>query len=155
MYYYIFSAASFSAGAGSSPGADREILVQHLLVKEDDQKLLLELQQRVSKGNYYYLYYYVFEFCFSWMMYWYFWLLCEGEDLSDLAVEYSICPSKEEGGMLGWVRKGQMVCRALEISLENWLLLIFYKVIFICAYAWRNTSLQYRLPLIALNFSCK
>lgn len=33
-----------------------------------------------------------------------------GEDLSDLAVEYSICPSKEEGGMLGWVRKGQMVC---------------------------------------------
>ncbi|KAF5937016.1 hypothetical protein HYC85_024522 [Camellia sinensis] len=32
-----------------------------------------------------------------------------GEDLSDLAVEYSICPSKEEGGMLGWVRKGQMV----------------------------------------------
>ncbi|KAI3518250.1 hypothetical protein L1887_06769 [Cichorium endivia] len=26
-----------------------------------------------------------------------------GEDLSDLAVEYSICPSKEEGGMLGWV----------------------------------------------------
>ncbi|CAA3007779.1 rhodanese-like domain-containing 12, chloroplastic [Olea europaea subsp. europaea] len=44
-------------------------------------KLLLELQKRVA----------------------------EGEDLSDLAVEYSICPSKEEGGMLGWVRKGQMV----------------------------------------------
>ena len=32
-----------------------------------------------------------------------------GVDLSDLAVEYSICPSKENGGMLGWVRKGQMV----------------------------------------------
>lgn len=38
----------------------------------------------------------------------------EGEDLSDLAVEYSICPSKGEGGMLGWVRKGQMVCLALR-----------------------------------------
>ncbi|KZV54089.1 rhodanese-like/PpiC domain-containing protein 12-like [Dorcoceras hygrometricum] len=50
-------------------------------VKEDDQKLLLELQKRAA----------------------------EGEDLGDLAVEYSICPSKEEGGMLGWVRRGQMV----------------------------------------------
>lgn len=43
--------ASFSAEAssGNSSGG-REILVQHLLVKEDDQKLLLELQQRVSGG---------------------------------------------------------------------------------------------------------
>ncbi|KAF3452291.1 hypothetical protein FNV43_RR02724 [Rhamnella rubrinervis] len=75
--------AAFCAGstAGSSSGSGKEILVQHLLVKEDDLKLLLELQQKISGG----------------------------EDLSDLAVEYSICPSKEEGGMLGWVRKGQMV----------------------------------------------
>lgn len=36
-----------------------------------------------------------------------------GEDLSDLATEYSICPSKEIGGMLGWVRRGQMVCKTL------------------------------------------
>ncbi|KAL3580218.1 hypothetical protein D5086_018053 [Populus alba] len=71
--------ASFSSGSGT--GGGRELLVQHLLVKEDDLKLLLELQQRISGG----------------------------EDLSDLAVEYSLCPSKEEGGMLGWVRKGQMV----------------------------------------------
>ncbi|KDP22050.1 hypothetical protein JCGZ_02472 [Jatropha curcas] len=71
--------ASFSSGSGSADA--REILVQHLLVKEDDQKLLLELQQRISGG----------------------------EDLSDLALEYSICPSKAEGGMLGWVRKGDMV----------------------------------------------
>ncbi|KAG7947799.1 hypothetical protein I3843_14G112600 [Carya illinoinensis] len=69
--------ASFSAGSNS--GGGREILVQHLLVKED--KLLVDLQQRILGG----------------------------EDLSDLAVEYSVCPSKEEGGMLGWVRKGQMV----------------------------------------------
>ncbi|MCD9559098.1 hypothetical protein HAX54_016830 [Datura stramonium] len=75
--------ASYSAGSspGGSSGGGREILVQHLLVKEDDQKLLLELQKRTA----------------------------EGEDLSDLAVEYSTCPSKEDGGMLGWVRKGQMV----------------------------------------------
>lgn len=72
--------ASFSSGSGT--GGGRELLVQHLLVKEDDLKLLLELQQRISGG---------------------------GEDLSDLAVEYSLCPSKEEGGMLGWVGKGQMV----------------------------------------------
>ncbi|KZV52966.1 rhodanese-like/PpiC domain-containing protein 12-like [Dorcoceras hygrometricum] len=73
------AAASFSTESNSKEG--RDILVQHLLVKEDDQKLLLELQKRAA----------------------------EGEDLGDLAVEYSICPSKEEGGMLGWVRRGQMV----------------------------------------------
>ncbi|KAJ7964978.1 Peptidyl-prolyl cis-trans isomerase [Quillaja saponaria] len=72
--------ASYSSGS-STGGGDREILVQHLLVKEDNLKLLLDLQKRISGG----------------------------EDLSDLALEYSICPSKEEGGMLGWVRKGQMV----------------------------------------------
>ncbi|MQM10912.1 hypothetical protein Taro_043812 [Colocasia esculenta] len=39
-----------------------------------------------------------------------------GVDLSDLAVEYSICPSKQNGGMLGWVRKGQMVPEFEEIA---------------------------------------
>ncbi|KAJ8446842.1 hypothetical protein Cgig2_016152 [Carnegiea gigantea] len=76
---------SFSAKAsfttGSSSGSGREILVQHLLLKENDLKLLIELQKRIAQG----------------------------EDLSDLAVEYSLCPSKEEGGMLGWVKRGQMV----------------------------------------------
>ncbi|KAL7113546.1 hypothetical protein ACP275_04G067600 [Erythranthe tilingii] len=79
QFSIIKAAASFSSSSGSESG--REILVQHLLVKEDDQKLLLELLKRTA----------------------------EGEDLSDLAVEYSICPSKQEGGMLGWVTKGQMV----------------------------------------------
>lgn len=55
--------------------------MQHLLVKEDDLKLLVELMKRIAQG----------------------------EDLAELAMEHSICPSKEEGGMLGWVRKGQMV----------------------------------------------
>lgn len=70
-----------SFSAGNNEGSGKEILVQHLLVGENNLKLLLELQQRIARG----------------------------EDLSDLAVEYSICPSKEQGGMLGWVRKGQMV----------------------------------------------
>jgi rhodanese-related sulfurtransferase len=74
------AAAAGGAAAGAS-GGNKEILVQHMLVKEDDLKLLIELQKKVF----------------------------DGEDLSDLAVEYSICPSKEEGGMLGWVKKGQMV----------------------------------------------
>ncbi|XP_039002220.1 rhodanese-like/PpiC domain-containing protein 12, chloroplastic [Hibiscus syriacus] len=72
---------SASFNSESSHGESREIMVQHLLLKEDDQKLLDELQQRIAGGG----------------------------DLADLAVEYSICPSKEKGGMLGWVRKGQMV----------------------------------------------
>ncbi|KAF5751618.1 rhodanese-like/PpiC domain-containing protein 12 isoform X1 [Tripterygium wilfordii] len=72
--------ASFSAAESSSKG-EIELLLQHLLVKEDDLNLLLDIHHRVVRG----------------------------EDLGDLAVEYSICPSKEEGGMLGWVRKGQMV----------------------------------------------
>ncbi|KAI3523871.1 hypothetical protein L1887_02337 [Cichorium endivia] len=72
------ASASYSTGNND---VGRELLVQHLLVKEEDQNILFDLQKRVIRG----------------------------EDLSDLAVEYSICPSKEEGGMLGWVRKGQMV----------------------------------------------
>lgn len=44
-YFFV---ASFSAG---SSAASREILVQHLLVKEDDLKLLVELQKRVSEGK--------------------------------------------------------------------------------------------------------
>ncbi|KAL7199387.1 hypothetical protein ACSBR2_021632 [Camellia fascicularis] len=81
MVGHLSPKATASFSGESSSGGGKEILVQHLLVKEDDLKLLVELQKKIS----------------------------EGEDLSDLAVEYSICPSKEEGGMLGWVRKGQMV----------------------------------------------
>lgn len=52
LFFFQGLSASFSAKAssGSSGGGGREILVQHLLVKEDDQKRLLELQQRVSAG---------------------------------------------------------------------------------------------------------
>ncbi|KAK4270435.1 hypothetical protein QN277_023471 [Acacia crassicarpa] len=41
--------AAFSSS--SNTGGAREILVQHLLVKEDDHKLLLDLQQRISSGD--------------------------------------------------------------------------------------------------------
>ncbi len=40
--------ASFSSAGGSGDG--RELLVQHLLVKEDDIKLLSDLQQRIAGG---------------------------------------------------------------------------------------------------------
>lgn len=83
--YRLKSLTASYTGSGTeskmSSETEREILVQHLLVKEDDHMLLLELQKRIA----------------------------EGEDLSDLAVAHSICPSKEDGGMLGWVKKGQMV----------------------------------------------
>lgn len=64
-----------------STGSDGERLIQHLLVPEDQLSLLLDLQRETQRGS----------------------------DLSDLATEHSICPSKENGGMLGWVRRGQMV----------------------------------------------
>ncbi|KAJ4971347.1 hypothetical protein NE237_004446 [Protea cynaroides] len=83
--------ASFSTGNNvgrGGAGRGREILVQHLLVTEDNLKLLLELQQRISGGG----------------------------ELSDFAAEYSICPSKEQGGMLGWVRKGQMRGRLYDLE---------------------------------------
>ncbi|KAI3990040.1 hypothetical protein MKX01_013526 [Papaver californicum] len=82
------SYSSGSSGGGGGRGGSREILVQHLLVKEDDLKLLVELQASIARGL----------------------------DLSDLAVEYSICPSKDQGGMLGWVRKGQMVSEFEEAA---------------------------------------
>ncbi|CAG7891927.1 rhodanese-like/PpiC domain-containing protein 12, chloroplastic [Brassica rapa] len=69
--------ASFSSGSNPT----REILVQHVLVKEGDSELFAELQKRIL----------------------------DGEDMSELAAEYSICPSKKDGGLLGWVKLGQMV----------------------------------------------
>ncbi|KAM0827158.1 hypothetical protein ACQ4PT_068374 [Festuca glaucescens] len=67
--------------ASSAPREGKEVLVQHLLVGEKDARLLVDLEKSIASGV----------------------------DLSDLAVEHSLCPSKDNGGMLGWVRRGQMV----------------------------------------------
>jgi len=45
-----FSASYGTGSSGAEGGRPRELLVQHLLVKEDDQKLLLDLQQKISSG---------------------------------------------------------------------------------------------------------
>ncbi|WVZ67145.1 hypothetical protein U9M48_016266 [Paspalum notatum var. saurae] len=50
----------------------KELLVQHLLVGEKDVRLLVDLEKSIIAG---------------------------GADLSDLAVEHSLCPSKENGGL--------------------------------------------------------
>eukprot|EP00252_Welwitschia_mirabilis_P006550 TRINITY_DN17438_c0_g1_i1.p1 TRINITY_DN17438_c0_g1~~TRINITY_DN17438_c0_g1_i1.p1 ORF type:complete len:305 (+),score=34.41 TRINITY_DN17438_c0_g1_i1:203-1117(+) len=88
---------AFGNGGGSSENSpssfeNREILVQHILVPHDKSELLASLQQRILR---------------------------EGVDLSDLATEYSICPSKEEGGMLGWVQKGQMVPEFEDVAFSS------------------------------------
>ncbi|KAI5068099.1 hypothetical protein GOP47_0016444 [Adiantum capillus-veneris] len=82
--------AVFCRAASSMPVAesDRERLIQHLLVPAEKLTLLLELQRQTQQGS----------------------------DLSDLATEHSICPSKKDGGMLGWVRKGQMVSEFQEAA---------------------------------------
>lgn len=69
-------------GGATTKIKEREILVQHLLVPEDQLQLLLDLQRKITQ---------------------------EGVDLSDLAAEHSICPSKSEGGMLGWLSHGRTV----------------------------------------------
>jgi hypothetical protein len=52
LIFFVFFLFLFSASYSSDVegGGEREILVQHLLVKEDDQKLLLDIQKRVAAG---------------------------------------------------------------------------------------------------------
>uniref|UniRef100_A0ACD5YYJ2 Uncharacterized protein n=1 Tax=Avena sativa TaxID=4498 RepID=A0ACD5YYJ2_AVESA len=75
--------------SASTPAREgKEVLVQHLLVGEKDARLLVDLEKTIALGA----------------------------DLSDLATEHSLCPSKDNGGMLGWVRRGQMVPEFEEVA---------------------------------------
>ncbi|MCO5546815.1 hypothetical protein L7F22_000251 [Adiantum nelumboides] len=80
-----------AASSMAVAGSDRERLIQHLLVPAEKLTLLLELQRQTQQGS----------------------------DLSDLATEHSVCPSKKDGGMLGWVRKGQMVSEFEEAAFNS------------------------------------
>ena len=57
----MFSAGSGGSESSSGSTAGREILVQHLLVREDDLKLLLELQKRITQGLFLVLVYFLFD----------------------------------------------------------------------------------------------
>jgi hypothetical protein len=50
MIIVLFSALYSTGSSAVEGGGEREVLVQHLLVKEDDEKLLLDLQKRLSAG---------------------------------------------------------------------------------------------------------
>jgi len=46
----LFSAFYGTRSSAVEGGGEREVLVQHLLVKEDDEKLVLDLQKRLAAG---------------------------------------------------------------------------------------------------------
>lgn len=81
-----------SRGAeGSEVVRERELLVQHLLLPDDQLQQLLELQRQIAQGV----------------------------DLSDLAEAYSICPSAEKGGMIGWIARGRTEPSFEEVAFNS------------------------------------
>uniref|UniRef100_A0A7N0THF7 Peptidylprolyl isomerase n=1 Tax=Kalanchoe fedtschenkoi TaxID=63787 RepID=A0A7N0THF7_KALFE len=89
---YSSNGADESEGSGSSStrASSRELYIQHLLVKQEDTSLILQLQQRIASG----------------------------EDFDELVHEYSICPSKGDFGILGWLTKDQLDPEFAEVAFK-------------------------------------
>eukprot|EP00898_Chlorokybus_atmophyticus_P000024 jgi/Chlat1/1021/Chrsp109S01458 len=68
-----FESTSSSSSSSSSPRHHRELRVQHILVDPSDSDLLDSLHTRIAGG----------------------------EDMGELAEEYSKCPSRKKGGDIG------------------------------------------------------
>eukprot|EP00475_Leptophrys_vorax_P018712 TRINITY_DN25587_c0_g1_i1.p1 TRINITY_DN25587_c0_g1~~TRINITY_DN25587_c0_g1_i1.p1 ORF type:complete len:259 (-),score=33.23 TRINITY_DN25587_c0_g1_i1:128-904(-) len=70
-----------SGGAAEKEREGKEVLVQHLLLPSDQLQQLLEIQKQIIQDS--------------------------DIDLSDMAALHSICPSAEQGGMVGWIACGR------------------------------------------------
>ena len=105
--------------------------MQHVLVQEGDSELFADLQKRILDGLIPLFSFHPFDsnelkrlfdhrpvklinFYSDFQVI----VCCEGEDMSELAAEYSICPSKKDGGLLGWVKLGQMVMPLFKIVMR-------------------------------------
>ena len=67
--------------AAADAGPQRQVQVSHILLGEDQQELAAQLRQRIQGG----------------------------EPLGPLAEQHSSCPSRSNGGSIGWVSRGQTV----------------------------------------------
>eukprot|EP00270_Netrium_digitus_P014893 TRINITY_DN5145_c0_g1_i1.p1 TRINITY_DN5145_c0_g1~~TRINITY_DN5145_c0_g1_i1.p1 ORF type:complete len:351 (+),score=55.88 TRINITY_DN5145_c0_g1_i1:42-1055(+) len=72
---------------------DRQLQVRHILVGEDQQELLEEIKKKIQLEG--------------------------GEAFSQLAKEHSLCPSRSEGGVIGWISRGQTVKEFEEASFNS------------------------------------
>ena len=73
--------SSAVCAAAAAGDADRQVRVRHILLRPDQQSLADELKQTISTID----------------------------DLSEYAAQHSACPSKRQGGDLGWISRGRTV----------------------------------------------
>ena len=77
-----FSAAAAAGGGGGDVVHEGQVQVAHILMDPKDEPKLAELYERIVN---------------------------DVDTLADLAPEYSMCPSKSNGGVIGWIGRGQTV----------------------------------------------